>query len=83
MNQRQQDILQLLTIAPRTNRELARMLNAPRASVRRSIQRLRARGWYISHADITGGTYTLDPGQVARNVDDYTTDRDFGDEWGL
>lgn len=61
---RYQQILDILSSGPASVYSLAASLDAPEASVRRTVQTLRARGWNIADARDNNGQYRLTPASV-------------------
>lgn len=61
MSPAEQKIIHALGYGPQTVQELGRLTGLSYASVRRSIQELRAEGHNISFANPNGGPYVLGP----------------------
>lgn len=64
-------ILDILTSGPASASAIASQLNAPEASIRRTVQELRQRGWRIDDARDFNGQYRLlvnTPSTVAASI---------------
>lgn len=68
---RYQRIIDILTSGPASASAIASQLNAPEASIRRTVQELRQRGWRIDDARDFNGQYRLlvnTPSTVAASI---------------